>query len=456
METRSDVDLNVMPVLLLAELMGRYGHLVASNAKLGGLLEDLAMSESQYRWCLSAYYFAFFFLNIPVTILFRRWRPSIFLTILIFSWGAVGMVTAACTNFPGFLVCRIFYGTAEAVYSPVQKYYISLWYKRRELAQRVGFTSVVTTVGGATVGLIAYGVSQISKDKLNTWQWMCVIFGSPSILLAIFAFFQIPDKPETAKFLNEKERYIEIERLRIDQGAANDHSWSWDQVRSVLTDWKAYYFAVLYCLTGIAGSGVKLALPSIIDGMGSWEPDVSQALTTPPYIVASFAILLSAYYSDKLFERAYFLLAANVVAVIGFFMVMFIPDQHVWPRYIGVCILVAATRVDSPIRSAWYTSNFSGLTRRAVASGVIYSIHAIGNSVGGQVYFDAPKYLKGHTIALCTVFLQSVMIIVLRIIFKRINAKRDAMTPEEKERELTKFKHPGLIGDRHPDFRYAL
>ena len=116
----------------------------------------------------------------------------------------------------------------------MNRYYISLWYKRRELAQRVGFTSVVTTVGGATVGLIAYGISQMPTDKLNTWQWygtfskinaytehdvnvdrMCIIFGSPSILLSIFALFQISDKPETAKFFNEKERNIEIERLRI-------------------------------------------------------------------------------------------------------------------------------------------------------------------------------------------------------------------------------------------------
>ncbi|KAI9497316.1 major facilitator superfamily domain-containing protein [Zychaea mexicana] len=450
------VDLHVMPVLLLAELVARYGHLVVSNAKLGGLLEDLSMTEGQYRWCLSAYYFAFVILNIPITILFRRWRPSLFLTILIFSWGVLGMSTAAATDFPGFLICRIIMGASEAVYSPVQKYYISLWYKRNELAQRVGYTAVVTTLGGASVGLIAFGVSHIPTNSLNTWQWMCLIFGSPAIVLAVYAFFQIPDKPETAKFLKEEERELEIKRLKIDQGAAHDHSWSWSQVRTVLTDWKAYYFAVLYCLTGISGSGVKLALPSIIDGMGDWQPDVSQALTTPPYVLACVFILVSSYYSDRVFERAYFLLLANAIAVVAFFMIMFIPNQHVWPRYIGTCILVASTRMDNSIRSAWYTSNFSGLTRRAVASGVIYTIHAIGNALGGQIYFDPPNYRKGHTIAICVVVLQSFMILALRIILKRINKRRDAMTVEEKERELAKYTDPGQIGDRHPDFRYAL
>ncbi|KAI9243432.1 major facilitator superfamily domain-containing protein [Phascolomyces articulosus] len=430
--------------------------LVVSNAKLGGLLQDLNMTEGQYRWTLSAYYFAFIILNIPVTILFRRWRPSIFMTLLIFSWGVLGMSTAATKDFPGFLICRIIYGTTEAVQFKSKVYYISLWYKRNEYAQRQGYTAVVTTLGSASVGLIAFGVSHIPTDRLNTWQWMCIIFGTPSIILACIAFFQIPDKPETAKFLTEDERNIELERIKIDQGAAHDQTWAWSQVKSVLTDWKAYYFAVLYCLTGVAGSGVKLALPSIIDGMGDWEPDVSQALTTPPYIIASFAILIVSYYSDRVFERAYFLLGANAIAAVGFIMIMFIPDQYVWPRYIGTCILVASTRVDNSIRSAWYTSNFCGLTRRAVASGVIYTIHAIGNALGGQIYFDPPRYSKGHTIAICVIILQSMMILGLRIIFKRINKKRSEMTVEEKERYLAKYNDPGHIGDRHPDFRYAL
>ena len=44
---------------------------------------------------------------------------------------------------------------------------------------------------------------------------MCIIFGAPSIILACVALLQIPDKPETAKFLNENERQIETERIKL-------------------------------------------------------------------------------------------------------------------------------------------------------------------------------------------------------------------------------------------------
>ncbi|KAI8149281.1 major facilitator superfamily domain-containing protein [Fennellomyces sp. T-0311] len=418
------LDLHIMPVLLCAELMGRYEQSVVTNAKLGGLLEGLHMTESQYRWCLSAYYVAFFIVNIPINILFRRWRPSIFLSILIFTWGTLVLCMAATTNFAGLLVCRIILGAAEAVYDPVQM--------------------------------------------------MFILFGAPSIVLAMITFWQMPDKPETAKFFTEEERKLEIERLQADQGAANDPSWNWVQVKTVLTDWKTYVYGMIFGLSSIPGAGVRLALPSIIDGMGTWTADVSQALTTPPNIVACIFIFLTAWYSgkyymlgvnerrililflDKWFDRAYFLLAANVAAVVGFLMIMFIPEQHLGARYFTVCILIAATRVDGPIRCAWCSSNFSGLTRRAVASGIIFCIDAIGSAIGGQIYFDPPFYLKGHTIGLCTIVLQSTMILTLRIILKRINKKRDSMTAEEKEREIAKYGGAELVSDRHPDFRYAL
>ncbi|KAI9490312.1 major facilitator superfamily domain-containing protein [Zychaea mexicana] len=453
---RRKMDMHIMPILLFAELFGRYEQSVVTNAKLGGLLEDLNMSEFQYRWCLSAYYVAFFVVNIPINILFRRGRPSIFLTILIFTWGTLVLCMTATTNFAGLLVCRIILGASEAVYDPIQMYYISLWYTRHELARRSGFTAIVSALGGATIGLIAFGISQIPTNTLNTWQWLFIIFGAPSILLAIATLFFLPDKPETAKFFTEEERKLELDRLKADQGAAEDSTWSWIQVKSVLTDWKTYAYGIISGLSTIPGAGVRLALPSIIDGLGTWAEDISQALTTPPNIVACFFIFLTAYYSDRLFQRAYFLIAANVVAIIGFLMIMFIPEQHVGVRYFTVCILIAATRVDGPIRLAWYTSNHYGLTRRAVASGIIFCIDAIGSAVGGQIYFDPPLYWKGHAIGLATVALQSIAILTLRFTLKRINSNRAKMTPEEKERQIEKYGGHELVGDRHPDFRYGL
>ena len=60
----------------------------------------------------------------------------------------------------------------------------------------------------------------------------------------------------------------------------------------------------MFTLTNITGSvsgvGVTIALPSIIAGLGSWTPQVSLALTVPPYILACILTLVLCRTSGKI------------------------------------------------------------------------------------------------------------------------------------------------------------
>lgn len=51
---------------------------------------------------------------------------------------------------------------------------------------------------------------------------------------------------------------------------------------------------------------------------------------------------------------------------------------------------------------------------------------------------------------------QTVLVILLRVVFKYENSRRDRLTEEEKATEIAKYGGPELVGDRHPDFRYIL
>ncbi|KAI9491294.1 major facilitator superfamily domain-containing protein [Zychaea mexicana] len=401
---------------------------VITNAKLGGLLEDLNMTEGQYRWCLSIYYFGFILFEIPSNIILRRWRPSPYLSFLVFTWGVVVMCSAAATNFAGLLLSRF----------------------------RSGYTIILACVAAATGGLIAYGISHITTQTLSTWQWMFIIEGAPCIVLAVICYFYLPDKPETAKFLNERERELALKRLSLDQGAADDHTWSWNQVISVFTDWKSYLYTSVTVSTTISAVGVTLALPSIIAGMGAWSQDVSLALTTPPYVLACIFTFLGCWSSDKLFERGYHNLVGVVIRMMGLLMLMFVPDNNYGARYFAVCIAVASSYMNLPIKVAWYTNNYSGMTRRAVACAFIAGFGAIGSAIAGQVYFDGPLFFWGNTIAFIFLVIEAIITLILRMMLKHVNKARAKMTVEERERQIAKYGGEGLVGDHHPDFRYAL
>lgn len=191
-----------------------------------------------------------------------------------------------------------------------------------------------------------------------------IIEGIPSVLLALVAAWYLPNTPETAKFLTDEEREIEIRRLakgkrfwynlsaailqilickiKIDQGAANDHSWSWPQVISVFTDYKTYTYMLIYITGTSALQGVTLFLPSIIKGMGSWSTAASQALTTPPYVAAFIFTNVAGWTSDKLFDRCYHLVVINIIGMAGFLMLMFVPKEQVGVQYFAACVATTA------------------------------------------------------------------------------------------------------------------
>ncbi len=98
--------------------------------------------------------------------------------------------------------------------------------------------------------------------------------------------------------MNDKQRQLELDRLAIDAGASNNHSFSWSQVISVFTDWKTYAYAVIYICGTIALQGITLFLPTIIHGMGEWTTIQSQLLTVPPYVAAFITILIISRSSD--------------------------------------------------------------------------------------------------------------------------------------------------------------
>ncbi|KAG1139166.1 hypothetical protein G6F37_009941 [Rhizopus arrhizus] len=434
------LDRRILPLLCILYLLSYIDRSNIGNAKLGGLEADLNMSKSDYKWSLSIFYFSYVIFDLPSNIIMRRWRPSYWLGILMFLWGTVATAMAASKNFASIASARFFIGVFEAGFFPGVIYFMSLWYTRQEYGRRISFFWSFSSLAGAFGGLIAYGISQISNDSLKTWQWLFIIEGVPTVILAVVTAWYLPNSPETAKFLSDEEREFAANRLAEDAGASYDHSWSWSQVVSVFTDWKTYMYMAIYITGTSALQGVTLFLPSIIADMGTWSTAAAQAMTTPPYFLAFLVTVAIGWSSDKYFERAYHMICTNIFALLGFLLLMFLPASNVAGNYIAACIVTIGVYANVAVKVAWFNNNFGGLTRRAVASAAIVSVGTIGGAIGGQIYYDPPKYFGGNVIAFSS----------------RENKRRTFLTDSQKEKEIEKHGGADLVGDRHPSFRYVL
>lgn len=77
--------------------------------------------------------------------------------------------------------------------------------------------------------------------------YVFLIFGAVSITVGIFALWLLPDLPSTAKFLNERERAIAIERVAVNRQGVKNHRFKWDQVGQAARDpktWLLFFMAI--------------------------------------------------------------------------------------------------------------------------------------------------------------------------------------------------------------------
>lgn len=74
----------------------------------------------------------------------------------------------------------------------------------------------------------------------SAWRWIFLLEGSATCVLAVAAFFIIPDWPQDAKFLNEEEKRILMQRLAEDAGDARMDKLDKKAIRRAFLDIKIY------------------------------------------------------------------------------------------------------------------------------------------------------------------------------------------------------------------------
>ncbi|KAK1844659.1 major facilitator superfamily transporter [Colletotrichum chrysophilum] len=244
------------------------------------------MSNRDFTIALMIFLIAYALFEVPSNMLLKKLRPSRWLAFLMFSWGAVtiglgGVKTGAAVTGVRFLL-----GVFEAGLFPGLVYYLTFWYKHDERSVRVAMILASATLAGAFGGAIAYGIGHMNQvNGMSGWRWLFILEGIPSCLSAFFVWFFLPDYPESAGWLSEREKDLAIERL-YHEGSKSSHStMSWEDAKATLTDWRLYGHYVVYFAISIPFSSLSLFTPSITSGLGFVDLQ-AQLMTVPPYAAA--------------------------------------------------------------------------------------------------------------------------------------------------------------------------
>ena len=84
------------------------------------------------------------------------------------------MLQNTAATFGGLVACRLFLGAFEGLFGTGIMYYLSLWYKRTELGEKLFWYLGPTAIAGAFGGLIAFGIGH-AKDPALKWRYLFLV-----------------------------------------------------------------------------------------------------------------------------------------------------------------------------------------------------------------------------------------------------------------------------------------
>jgi predicted MFS family arabinose efflux permease len=77
-----------------------------------------------------------------------------------------------------------------------------------------------------------------------TWKIFFLFFGSLSLAFSFVLMYLMPDNQSNARWLDERQKTIAIERVRENQTVTKDSEWKWHQFWEALRDPQTVFFFV--------------------------------------------------------------------------------------------------------------------------------------------------------------------------------------------------------------------
>jgi ACS family tartrate transporter-like MFS transporter len=227
--------------------------------------KDLSFSASVYGFAAGIFFLSYALFQIPASVILERVgaRRSVFC--IMAAWGAISAANAFLREPIGFYVLRFLLGLAEAGFFPGMILYLTLWfpqaYRARVTAIFMAAIPLSSIIGGPLSGLIL-GMEGVLGT--HGWQWLFLLEGLPSCLLAFAALRYLPDGPSTATWLSAEEKAAIASRIAAEASRSGCNVWAG------LIDLRVLTFGMGGFCFSFAFFGSQLWLPQIVQEMGSF------------------------------------------------------------------------------------------------------------------------------------------------------------------------------------------
>ncbi|MEV0616442.1 MFS transporter [Nonomuraea sp. NPDC050404] len=346
---------------------------------------DSGISAGAFGLGAGLFFVTYAIFEIPSNLLLEKYGARFWLTRIMASWGVVSAAMMFAHNELIFYVLRLLLGVAEAGFFAGVIFYFVQWFPNALRGRANAYLYAASTIAAIIAGPMSGALLGMhGLLGLRGWQWLFLIEGLASVLIAALVWFRLESRPQDASWLGERERTALIALLdeeAQERSAARDlgeapSRWS------MLRDPQMLLLCFIYFAAQLAQYSVTFWLPSFVRGIGGLSEFQVGVIAVLPYVFAFVAVLTSGRIADRTGLRRTVLGAGFVLAAVGLGL-----SAMVSPVLAIVTLSVAAMGFKVAASSFYYIPQ-QYLAGALAAPGI-----ALINSVGNLGGFVAPTLL---------------------------------------------------------------
>lgn len=221
--------------------------------------------------------------------------------------------------------------------------------------------------------------------------------------------------------------------------------------------------------------------PTIIRDLG-YSAANAQLLTIPVYLLGTISTICFSLWADRRQTRWKFVCGPYCICAIGFLALLCIPHPRLPGLTYAFLFFIPAGLYPALISLlSWIGNNLAPSWKRAVGMALLISIGNLGGAIGSNIFLSsqAPRYPLGYGLSVgfsspssslkcscknstdrsaCQLGVNIAAIVaaaVLRVVYVKLNKKRDRQT-EEEVRERYSEEQLLDMGDKSPLYRYVV
>jgi MFS family permease len=343
------------------------------------LERSVGISESIYALGAGLFFISYSLCGFPSNLILHKVGAKKWLALLMVGWGVVSMANMFVSGATSFYLLRLLLGVLEAGFFPGAILCLTYWFPNSIRGRVLGLfylgIPLALILGGPLSGLL---LEIRPLFGLQSWQWMFLVEGFMAVVLGLFAFWYLDNRPANASWLPAEEKQALANALALEE--EKRRSTGPAKLLPMFRNLRVMHFLLIYALIQISTYGAVFYLPAEISALMHRPVGIEVGLVSAiPWICTLIAVYFLPRVADKLQKHRQ--LASLTLMISGCASLTF---PTAGPR-IGLAMLSLAAAGFIAVQPLFWMFPTRYLADRAAAGGI--AVIGMGN-LGG---FLAPN-----------------------------------------------------------------